>query len=48
MTDMSDKLKVRIALAEAIVTQLWVKGLITSEQREKIDEKSRIILEESE
>ena len=45
---MSEKAKVRIALAEAIVTQLWVKGLITSEQREKIDEKSRIILAESE
>ena len=38
---MSDKIKVKIALAEAITTQLWVKGLITQEQREMIDKNSR-------
>ena len=38
---MSDKAKVKIALAEAITTQLWVKGLISKEQREKIDQNSR-------
>ncbi len=38
---MSDKTKVRIALAEAITKQLWVKGLITQKQREKIDTMSR-------
>lgn len=32
---MSDRTKVKIALAEAITTQLWVKGLITQKQREK-------------
>ena len=34
---MSDRTKVKIALAEAITTQLWVKGLITQKQREKIN-----------
>ena len=38
---MSDKIKVKIALAEAITTQLWVKGLITQEQRETIDKNIR-------
>ena len=33
---MSDRTKVKIALAEAITT-LWVKGLITQKQREKIN-----------
>lgn len=35
---MSDKQKVKIALAEAITKQLWVKGLITQKQREQIDQ----------
>ena len=34
---MSDKTKMKIALAEAITKQLWVKGLITMQQREEID-----------
>ncbi len=38
---MSDKAKVKIALAEAITKQLWVKGLITQQQREQIDLNSR-------
>lgn len=38
---MSDKTKVKIALAEAITKQLWVKGLITQQQREKIDKHSQ-------
>ena len=38
---MSDKEKVKIALAEAITKQLWVKGLITQQQREQIDQNSR-------
>ncbi len=38
---MSDKVKAKIALAEAITTQLWVKGLITQQQREIIDKNSR-------
>ncbi len=38
---MSDKTKVKIALAEAITKQLWVKGLITQQQREKIDKNSQ-------
>ena len=38
---MSDKAQVKIALAEAITKQLWVKGLITQQQREIIDKKSQ-------
>lgn len=38
---MSDKEKVKIALAEAITMQLWVKGLITRKQREMIDKNCR-------
>ena len=38
---MSDRTKVKIALAEAITTQLWVKGLITQKQREKINNSSQ-------
>ncbi len=45
---MSDRAKVKIALAEAITTQLWMKGLITQEQREKIDESSQKRIVESE
>lgn len=38
---MSDGTKVRIALAETITKQIWVKGLITQPQREQIDKMSR-------
>lgn len=41
---MSDRTKVKIALAEAITTQLWVKGLITQKQREKINNSSQTAL----
>ncbi len=41
---MSDKQKVKIALAEAITRQLWVKGLITQQQREIIDKNSQKVL----
>ena len=41
---MSDKTKVKIALAEAITKQLWVKGLITQQQREIIDKNSQKVL----
>ena len=41
---MSDKTKVKIALAEAITKQLWVKGLITQKQRDEIDINSRKVL----
>ena len=44
---MSDCVKVRIALAEAITKQLWVKGFITQPQREKMDKLSREKLEKS-
>lgn len=43
-TDMSDNTKIKLALAEAITTQLWVRGLITRNQREQIDNRSREIL----
>ena len=42
---MSNKTKMRIALAEAIANKLWLQGLITREQRETVDKKSREILE---
>ena len=41
---MSDKQKVKIALAEAITKPLWVKGLITQQQREIIDKNSQKVL----
>ena len=41
---MSDKQKVKSALAEAITKQLWVKGLITQQQREIIDKNSQKVL----
>ena len=41
---MSDNQKVKIALAEAITKQLWVKGLITQQQREIIDKNSQKVL----
>lgn len=44
---MSDKTKVKIALAEAITKQLWVKGLIIQKQREKIDKNSQKTLAKS-
>lgn len=47
-TAMSDKQKVKIALAQAITTQLWVKGLITQKQRETIDENSKRVLSKPE
>ena len=34
---MSNKAKTKQALAEAITQALWVKGLITKEERQKID-----------
>ena len=43
---MSDKQKVKIALAEAITKQLWVRGLITQKQREAIDKNSKKVLSE--
>ncbi len=42
---MSDKLKVKIALAEAITQMLWVKGLITQEQREIINNNSKKVIQ---
>lgn len=45
---MSDKQKVKIALSQAITTQLWVKGLITQKQRETIDENSKRVLSKPE
>lgn len=38
---MSDKVKVKIALAEAITQMLWMKGYITQKQREEINNNSR-------
>ena len=33
---MSEKTKVKIAFAEAILQQLWVEGLISQQERERI------------
>ena len=38
---MSDKMKVKIAFASAIVRQMWIAGLITKAELEKMEEKSR-------
>ena len=44
---MSDKTKVKIALAEAITQQLWVKGLISQRQRDMINKNSKKKLSET-
>ena len=33
---MSDKTKVKVAFAEAILQQLWVEGLISQQERDNI------------
>ena len=33
---MSEKTKVKIAFAEALLQQLWVEGLISQQERERI------------
>lgn len=33
---MSEKSKVKIAFAEAILQQLWVEGLVSQQERERI------------
>ena len=38
---MSDTTKIKIALAEAITKQLWVRGLISRTQREQINKRNR-------
>ena len=38
---MSDKTKVKISMAEAIAKALWLKGLITGKERDKINEHTR-------
>ena len=37
---MSEKTKVKIAYADAIIMAMWTKGLITLEERRKITEKA--------
>ena len=37
---MSDKSKVKIAFAEAIMQTLWIKGLITAKERDQIAKKT--------
>ena len=38
---MDDRTKLRIAMAEAIMQAMWVKGLITVEERDLINQKNR-------
>ena len=44
---MSDRTKVKIAFAEAIMHTLWVKGLITAKERDQIVKKSVELLQQS-
>ena len=37
---MSEKTKVKKAFAEAILQQLWVEGLITMQERERITQRA--------
>ena len=38
---MSETVRAKIALAEAIMQAMWVKGLITIEERDEINQKNR-------
>lgn len=38
---MSDRTKVKIAYAEAIAQTMWIKGLISTKERDAIAKKSR-------
>lgn len=40
-----EKKKAKVALAEAIAQALWIKGLISIEERDKINQHSREILQ---
>jgi hypothetical protein len=44
---MSDRTKVKIAFAEAIMQTLWVKGLITAKERDQIVKKTGEKLQQS-
>jgi len=37
---MSEKTKVKIAFAEAILQQLWVEGLVSQQERERIEQRT--------
>ena len=43
---MSDSGKIRLSFAEAIITQLWFKGLITASEREAINSQCYATLNE--
>lgn len=38
---MNETVRAKIALAEAIVQAMWVKGLITLDERNQINQKNR-------
>ena len=38
---MSETVRAKIALAEAIMQAMWVKGLITIEERDEINKRNR-------
>lgn len=38
---MNETVRAKIALAEAIMQAMWVKGLITIEERDEINKKNR-------
>lgn len=40
-----EKTKAKIALAEAIAQALWIKGLISIEERDRINKQSREVLQ---
>ena len=37
---MSDRTKVKVAFAEAIMQTLWIKGMITTKERDQITKKT--------
>ena len=44
---MSEKTKVKVALADAIIMAMWTKGLITLDERKKIAEKTAATLQKA-
>ncbi len=36
---MEKKIKVKIAFADAVITNMWLKGLITAQERDQMQQK---------
>lgn len=37
---MSDRIKAKVAFAEAVLQALWIKGMITAKERDQIAQKT--------